>query len=129
MQKNIPFHRAEITGEELQNVARVLKSRWLTTGKETRSFEKEFCRIQHAKYAVGVNSCTAGLHLSLAAFEIGPGNTVITSPFTFASSANVILHAKADVKFVDVNEDDFTLDLDRLESNISKDTKDSWKSL
>jgi perosamine synthetase len=119
----IPFFKAFLTGEELRNVARVLKSGWLTTGAETRAFEREFVRSQGVTNAVAVNSCTAGLHLSLLACGIGRGDTVITTPFTFASTANVILHAGAEVRFVDVNEDDFTINCEQAEQAASGQVK------
>ena len=123
MQKQIPFFRAFLTGDELKNVKRVLDSHWLTTGIETKAFEKEFCRFTGAKYAVGLNSCTAALHLSLIALGIKKDDVVITTPFTFASTANVIEHMNASLRFVDVNEDDFTIDLDKAEKVLSSKVK------
>ena len=122
MAKWIPFHRVSLTDAELKNIRRVLNSGWLTTGKETQAFEKEFSRYCQADYAVAVNSCTAAMHLSLTALDIGKGDTVITSPFTFASTANVILHSGANIRFVDINDDDFTLDLDKAEQAVTRKT-------
>jgi dTDP-4-amino-4,6-dideoxygalactose transaminase len=118
MKKKIPFYRAYFDDRELSNLRRVLKSGWLTTGKETRAFELEFARYAGCGYALGVNSCTAALHLSLLALGMGKGDVIITSPFTFASTANVIIHTGAEVRFVDIVDDDFTMDLDLLEKAV-----------
>ena len=119
----IPFYRPFFSSEELKNLKRVLQSGWLTTGKETRAFESEFSRYTKASYSIGVNSCTAGMHLSLVSMGVGKGDIVLTSPFTFASTANVILHSGADVRFVDINEEDFTIDLQKLEGKITPRVK------
>lgn len=106
----IPFHRPTIGAEEEEAVLRVLRSGWLTTAGEARAFEEEFAAAVGVKHAVSVNSATAGLHLSLEAVGVGPGDLVVTTPYTFTSSAEVIRYLGADPLFVDVRPDDLTID-------------------
>ena len=101
----IPFCLPSIGEEEVQEVAKALRSGWLTTGSYTARFEQEFREYVQAKYALGVNSCTAALHLALAALGIGPGDEVITTPITFCATVNTILHVGATPVLADVGQD------------------------
>jgi dTDP-4-amino-4,6-dideoxygalactose transaminase len=104
-QANIPYHRPAIGEEEIAAVTEVLRSGWLTTGAKTAQFEREFAAYVHAPHALAVNSCTAGLHLALAALGIGPGDEVITTPLTFCATVNCILHVGATPVLADVGAD------------------------
>ncbi|MDI6869070.1 MAG: UDP-4-amino-4,6-dideoxy-N-acetyl-beta-L-altrosamine transaminase [Coprothermobacterota bacterium] len=119
----LPFSQPWIEEEEIQAVAEVLKSGWLTTGKKTMEFESEFARYIGSPIALAFNSCTGGLHCALAALGIGPGDEVITSVFTFAATANVVCQLGAEPVFVDI--DPFTLNIDfkKIEEKISPKTK------
>lgn len=121
--KAIPFERPSVGKEEVAAVAKVLKSGWFTMGPETVAFEEEFAKYVGAKYAVSVNSATSGLFLALKALGVGRGDEVIVPSFTFAATANVVVHAGAIPVFVDVREDDFTMDQKSLEKAITKRTK------
>src|SRR3954447_15141047 len=102
----VPYHRASIGREEIEEVVKTLESGWLTTGPRTAEFEREFASsIVGAPYAQAVSSCTAGLHLSLVALGIGPGMEVITTPLTFCATVNVILHTGATPVLADVGPD------------------------
>jgi dTDP-4-amino-4,6-dideoxygalactose transaminase len=101
----IPFNLPQIGEEEIHEVVDTLKSGWLTTGPKTAQFEREFKDYVHASHALAVNSATAGLHLSLAALGIGPGDEVITTPLTFCSTINTILQVGATPVLADVGED------------------------
>jgi len=101
----VPFHRPSIGQEEIEEVVRTLQSGWLTTGPRTAQFEEEFRAVVGAPYSLAVNSCTAGLHLALAALNIGPGMEVITTPITFCATVNVILHVGATPVLADVAAD------------------------
>ena len=101
----IPFNRPEIGEEEVREVVDVLRSGWLTTGERTKRFEADLCAYTGARYGQAVNSCTAGLHLALAALDIGPGDEVITTPLTFCATVNVILHQGATPVLADIGED------------------------
>lgn len=119
----IQFHRAWIGIEEEQEVIATLRSGWLTTGERTRKFEAEFARYTDARYAVGVNSCTAALFLSLKACGIEAGDEVITTPMTFTATANVILHLGAKPVFVDINPDDLNINAAKFEEAITHKTR------
>src|SRR6266700_3872631 len=101
----IPFHRPSIGEEEIQEVAAALRSGWITTGPRTAQFEREFAQYVQAPYSLGVNSCTAALHLALAALDIGPGDEVITTPLTFCATVNTILQVGATPVLADIGPD------------------------
>ena len=101
----VPYHRPSIGQEEIQEVVRTLESGWLTTGPRTQQFEQEFREDVQAPHALAVNSCTAGLHLASAALNIGPGMEVVTTPLTFCSTINVILHVGATPVLADIGPD------------------------
>ena len=88
----IPFALPSLGREEEEAVLGVLRSGWLTTGTVTLQFEREFASFVGVEYALAVNSATSGLHLALEALGVGPGDTVVTSPYTFDSSAAVARH-------------------------------------
>ncbi len=101
----IPFHRPSIGEEEIREVVETLRSGWLTTGPRVACFEREFMEYTGAPNALAVNSATAGLHLALAALKIGPGDEVITSPMTFCSTVQAILHVGATPVMADIGAD------------------------
>jgi dTDP-4-amino-4,6-dideoxygalactose transaminase len=101
----VPFHRPSIGREEIEEVVRTLESGWLTTGPRTAQFEREFREYVGVPHAQAVNSCTSGLHLALAALNIGPGAEVITTPLTFCATVNVIFHVGATPVLADVGPD------------------------
>jgi len=98
----IPFNRPEIDDAEIGEVVSTLRSGWLTTGARTAQFEKEFKEYVGARHAQAVNSCTAALHLALAALRIGSGDEVITTPLTFCATVNVIIQVGATPVLADV---------------------------
>ena len=101
----LPFSLPDIGEEEINAVVNTLRSGWLTTGPTTFQFEKDFRESVAAATALAVNSCTAGLHLALAALGIGAGDEVITTPLTFCSTVNVILQVGATPVMADVGPD------------------------
>jgi dTDP-4-amino-4,6-dideoxygalactose transaminase len=101
----IPFAVPEIGEEELAEVAEALRSGWITTGPRTAQFEAEFTQYTRAPRALALNSCTAGLHLALAALGIGRGDEVITTPLTFCATVNVILQTGATPVLADIGPD------------------------
>ncbi len=106
----LPFYRPWIDEREISEVVDTLRSGWLTMGPKTIQFEEKFGAYVGAKHALAVNSCTAGLHLALDVAGIQPGDEVITSPYTFAATANVVLHLKARPVLADVVPDTMLLD-------------------
>lgn len=119
----LPFYKPFIGQEEIEAVTETLKSGWLTMGPKTRQFEKEFFQYIGTKHAVAVNSCTSALHLALIAYGIKQGDEVITTPFTFASTAEVILYTGAKPVFVDIDENTFNIDPTMIESAITSKTR------
>lgn len=101
---HIPMSSPDLTAAERQAVAAVLNTPNLSMGSEITRFEQAFCDYTGAKHAIGVNSGTAGLHLCVRAAEIGPGDLVITTPFSFVASTNALLFEHAIPIFVDVDE-------------------------
>lgn len=122
-EKFLPFALPLIEDDEIKEVADSLKSGWITTGPKTKEFEERFKEWVGSKQAIAVNSCTAALHLSLVASGIGPGDEVITSPFTFCATANVIVHAGATPVFADITRDVFNIDPGEIKKKITAKTK------
>src|SRR5690348_2704086 len=88
--------------EEIAEVVAALRSGWIGTGPRVKQFEDMMKQYTGAQHAVAVSSCTAALHLSLLVLGVAPGDEVITTPMTFAATANAIIHAGAKPVFVDV---------------------------
>jgi dTDP-4-amino-4,6-dideoxygalactose transaminase len=116
---SLPFALPDIGSEEIEEVVDCLKSGWLTTGPKTLRFEKEFAEYIGAPYALAVNSATAGLHLALEAIGLSGGDQVITTPYTFTASAEVIRYLGADPIFVDIDPQTMNLDPWRVGERLS----------
>lgn len=120
----LPFATPDIGEDEINEVLDSLRSGWLTTGPKTKRFEEEFATfIGEGFEAIAVNSATAGLHLALEAVGIGPGDEVITTPYTFTATAEVIRYLNADPIFVDIDSTTFNIDPAKIESAITERTK------
>ena len=117
----IPYGKPCLGSEEEEAVLAVLRSGWLTTGKVTRDFEERFAAFVGAGAALAVNSATSGLHLALEALGVGPGDKVVTSPYTFVSTAAVARHLGAEVVFCDISRDDYNLDPAKLEAVLGRE--------
>ncbi len=109
--------------EEYEEVLDTLRSGWLTMGPKTRRFEEAFAEYVGAQHAIAVSSCTAGLHLALVAGGIGPGDEVITTPLTFCSTANVIVHQGATPVLADVRPDTLNIDPREIQRRITPRTR------
>ena len=118
----IPYNLPAIGQEEIDEVTAVLRSGWVTTGPKAAQFEDEFRNYVGAKHALAVNSCTAGLHLALAALGIGPGDEVITTPLTVCSTVSTILHVGATPVLADIG-DDGNVDPDSIARRITDRTR------
>lgn len=119
----IEFFQHSIDERDIERVNGVLRSIFLTTGKEVDEFEQKLSDYIGVKYTVGLTSCTAALHLSFIALGIGRGDEVITTPMSFCATANAILHAGAKPVFVDVEEETGNLNAELIESSITNKTK------
>jgi dTDP-4-amino-4,6-dideoxygalactose transaminase len=120
----IPFALPDIGEEEIHEVVETLRSGWVTTGPKVKQFEQSFSEfIGEEMEAVAVNSATAGLHLALEAIGISAGDEVITTPYTFTATAEVIRYLGAHPIFVDIDPVTFNIDPAKIEKAISKRTK------
>ena len=136
----VPFHRAAITKDEENAVLDVLRSGWLTTGKYALEFEKKFSasvsdtdKMKEARRALSlsdseiislaVNSNTSGMILAMEACGVRKGTAVITTPYTFVSTAACARHLNADVFFADVEKDNYSIDPVKIEEILKKDTE------
>lgn len=119
----IPFHRPSIEDSDIAAVVECLRSGWLTTGPRVAAFERAFADYIGARHAVAVNSCTAAMHLALRALGVGPGDEVITTPYTFVATAEAILYVGARPVFVDIDPSSGNLDVERLEEAVTPRTR------
>jgi dTDP-4-amino-4,6-dideoxygalactose transaminase len=121
--KFLPFHVAHIEEEEIQAVVDVLRSGWLTTGPRTKKFEASFAQYVGATHAVALSSCTAALHLALAAIGLQEGDEVILPTMTFSSTGEVVGYFKARAVLVDCEPSSFQISPDEIERAITPKTK------
>src|SRR3954470_20575723 len=119
----LPVALPDIDDSELQQVKEALESGWITTGPKTKRFEAEFAQAVGAKHAIAVNSCTAAMHLALEAIGLKGGDEVITTPYTFAATAEVVRYFDARPVFVDVDPLTLNMNPDLLEGAITERTK------
>jgi len=120
----LPFALPDIGEEEINEVLDSLRSGWLTTGPKTKRFEDDFAAFVCAgSEAIAVNSATAGLHLALEAVGIDLGDEVITTPYTFTATAEVVRYLGADPVFVDIDPLTFNIDPSKIEAAITPRTK------
>jgi dTDP-4-amino-4,6-dideoxygalactose transaminase len=119
----LPFALPDIDQREIDAVSEVVASGWLTTGAKTAEFERRFAEHLGVKHAVAVNSATAAMHLALEAIGIQRGDEVITSPFTFAATAEVVRYFDAKPVFVDICRDTLNIDPAQIEAAVTENTK------
>lgn len=113
----------EIDRDDIQAVTEVLKSTSLALGPKLQAFEKAFAKYIGTAYAVGVNSGTSALHLAVRALDIGRGDEVITTPFSFAASANCAIFERAVPKFVDIDPVSLNIDPSKIKKAVTRKTK------
>lgn len=119
----IPYGRQSIDDADIEAVVKVLKSDYLTTGPAVAAFEKKVADYVGAKYAVAVSNGTAALHVACLAAGIGEGDEVITTPITFAASANCVLYCGGTPVFADIDPDTYNISPEELEKKITSRTK------
>ena len=120
---HVPFYRPSIGKEEIAELTDTIKGGWVTTGKKTHLFESKIADYVGAGHAVALNSCTAGLHLLLQAAGIGPGDEVVTTPYTFVSTAEAILYTGATPVFCDIDYRTLNIDAESAAEKITRNTK------
>lgn len=123
MSKKIPFSPPDITREEIDEVVKVLESGWITSGPKVAEFESAMANYCNTNHALAVASATSGMELILKVFDIKKGDEIITTPYTYTSTSNIILHRGIKPTFVDVKKDSFLIDIDKIEKAITSKTK------
>ena len=119
----IPFFKPSIGAADVEAVTESLRSGWLTSGPNVKELERELAAYCGAGFVNAVNSCTAAMHLALRAWDIWPGDEVITTPYTFAATATVVIHTGAAPVLVDVRDSDANIDPEQIERAITPRTK------
>ena len=127
--KIIPYGRQSIEKDDIDAVVNTLQSDFLTQGPRVLEFEKKFADYIGAKYAVAVNNATSGLHLSVLSLGLSKGDRVITTPITFAASANCIRYAGAEVWFADINPDTYLLSIESVRSLLESKPRGFFKGI
>lgn len=123
MNKIIPFSPPDITDNEIEAVVNVLKSGWITSGPVNKELEEELCKYINVKRVKLLSSATMAMELALKIFGVTEGDEVIVPAYTYASTANVAIHLGAKVVFIDAADNDFNIDLEKLEKAITSKTK------
>lgn len=127
--KPIPYGHQNITHEDIDAVVKVLKSDFLTQGPEIDKFEKAFAEYIGCNYAVAVSNGTAALHLCTRALGVKPGDKVITTPITFAASANCVCYASGEVVFADIDPDTYLVDIKEVEKLLKSAPIETYKGI
>jgi UDP-4-amino-4,6-dideoxy-N-acetyl-beta-L-altrosamine transaminase len=127
--KVIPYGKQQIDQEDLDAVAAVLTTDFLTQGPKIQEFENKFATYVGSKYAVAVNNATSGLHLSVLSLGLEKGDRVITTPITFAASANCIRYAGGEVWFADIDKDSYLLSLESTRKLIESKPEGFFKGI
>ncbi len=125
----IPYGKQNITEEDIQAVAKALKGDFLTQGPTILEFEKAFANYIGCNYAVAVSNGTAALHLSALALGVQEGDKVITTPITFAASANCIRYCGGEVVFSDIDSETYLLDINKVEALLKASPKGTYKGI
>ena len=127
--KRIPYGRQNITVEDILAVTETLRSDFLTQGPKIKEFEEDFARYIGCKYAVAISNGTAALHLCTMALGVKEGDKVITTPITFAASANCIRYCNGDVIFSDIDPETYLLDIKKVRKLLEASPKGTYKGI
>ena len=126
---NIPYGRQHISQDDVEAVVKTLQSAYLTQGPTVKAFEEAFAEYVGARYAVAVTNGTAALHLCTLALGVEPGTKVITTPITFAASANCIRYCGGQVVFADVEPDTALLDIEKVRLLLESHPKGTFSGI
>ncbi|WGK64729.1 UDP-4-amino-4,6-dideoxy-N-acetyl-beta-L-altrosamine transaminase [Croceiramulus getboli] len=129
MENAIPYGKQNITEQDIAAVVEALKADYLTQGPRIDEFERKFANYVGAKYAVAVSNGTAALHLNTLALKLEAGDKVITTPITFAASANCIRYCGAEVVFADINPETYLLDINKVREILENDPQGNYKGI
>lgn len=127
--KLIPYGKQNITEEDILAVVETLKSDYLTQGPKIREFEAAFASYIGSKYAVAVANGTAALHLNALTLGVKPGNKVITTPITFAASANCVRYCGGEVVFADIDSETYLLDIDSVRKLLEDSPRGTYQGI
>lgn len=125
----IPYGKQYISKEDINAVVETLNSDFLTQGPQIAEFEEKFASYVGAKHAVAVSNGTAALHLSALVLGVSPGDKVITTPLTFAASANCIKYCGGDLVFADIDSDTYLIDIDKVEEILASSPYGTYKGI
>jgi UDP-4-amino-4,6-dideoxy-N-acetyl-beta-L-altrosamine transaminase len=125
----IPYGRQHITDEDIQAVTEALKSDYLTQGPRIAEFEEAFANYVGSQYAVAISNGTAALHLCALALNVQEGHKVITTPITFAASANCVRYCGGEVVFADIDPDTYLLDINKVRELLESSPKGTYKGI
>ncbi|MFP8487464.1 UDP-4-amino-4,6-dideoxy-N-acetyl-beta-L-altrosamine transaminase [Gracilimonas sp. Q87] len=125
----IPYGRQHITDEDIQAVTEALKSDYLTQGPRIAEFEESFANYVGSKYAVAISNGTAALHLCALALNVKEGDKVITTPITFAASANCVRYCGGEVVFADIDPDTYLLDINKVRELLESLPKGTYQGI
>ncbi|WP_282042216.1 UDP-4-amino-4,6-dideoxy-N-acetyl-beta-L-altrosamine transaminase [Winogradskyella flava] len=127
--KPIPYGRQNIEQDDIEAVIETLTADFLTQGPKIKEFESHFAKYIGCKYAVAVSNATAGLHLAVMALGLKPNDRVITTPITFAASANCVRYAGGEVWFADIDSDTYLISLEKTKELIESKPKGFFKGI
>lgn len=125
----IPYGKQNITQEDIEAVSKTLLSSFLTQGPEIEKFEESFAEYIGSKYAISVSNGTAALHLSALSLNVKKGDKVITTPITFAASANCIRYCGGEIVFSDIDPETFLLDITKVRELLEKSPKGTYQGI
>jgi UDP-4-amino-4,6-dideoxy-N-acetyl-beta-L-altrosamine transaminase len=125
----IPYGRQHITDEDIQVVVETLKSDYLTQGPRIAEFEETFAKYVGSKYAVAISNGTAALHLCALALNVKKGDKIITTPITFAASANCVRYCGGEVVFADIDFETYLLDIKKVKALLEASPKGTYKGI
>jgi len=125
----IPYGRQNITSDDINTVIETLKSDYLTQGPKIAEFEKAFAEYVDSKFAVAVSNGTAALHLNALALGVKPGDKIITTPITFAASANCVRYCGGEVIFADIDPKTYLLDIESVKKLLNSSPKGTYQGI
>lgn len=125
----IPYGRQHITDEDIATVVETLKADYLTQGPKVEEFEQAFSKYIGCKYSVAVSNGTAALHLCALALRVQGGDKVITTPLTFAASANCVRYCGGEVVFADIDSETYLLDIDKVRELLENSPQDTYRGI
>ncbi len=126
---HIPYGRQNITAEDISAVVKALKSDYLTQGPLVKQFEEKFANYVGSKYAIAVSNGTTALHLAAKVLGTKKGSKVITTPLTFAATANCIEYCEGEVHFTDIDPDTLTLDINKVRKLLSENPRGTFSGI